>query len=1336
MHAPVNPADFLRIVAGLGVRGDAAANVARLLGYELAAVVGDAPDVDSLGRKRPVSELEAPLSHEKVDVRPSADALEDQGEVPAVVEAVHRAPTTGEPSWWAETEPLGEEAPGQAWFNPPPPPLFAPERQRDILQALARRRRRGRRVDVLALARLVARHEPYAELPRLSHSGSARQLAIVALRSPFVETFALDVEELARQAQSLLGREAVSVQWWSEVGDELPKAELVLLVARPRARTEGEVPLQAWFPAVKRARAAGSSVFLLSPETLVNESWRPLRTVEWSRRTRAANLHQRYAPGHHPRSEDVATLAALLAPAVRVEPALLRSVRLELLPECGPELEAQLTLSRYVASANGLGITFRVEKRAELLAGLMAERAPGPRRKRAFELIERAHAAAAPVQRLEERITRWQYEREGDWQNSIRSALRQATKALSRQRSGLARWVARSAKQLPDALRAHDAFVEAATRAGAVLGQALPHLAEAAGLSVNDAAFLGTLPDAVQPDVEVLLLDPESEPLRPEELDSPRELEVLAHRLGVTVPWLRSKLLDTPATSIHVAWLRRELRRELGRVAKTPVAVCLDHGAPGMSQVHALFEGLKGYDVSFVPPRALEQVLERSKVVFLDFDDPNKALLLQRAAEDPTFLGVFLADRRLVAAETEAVRALVEVVETRAEQVNSELRQLLALTGQGTGLRVVSRRATAGTVRHTLPLPAAMIPSLGYSNSTKEPASGARSNADLVRQAFTIRSGADAIANVHVLSELWLARLGYAVCVLQGEGGFTRSACLVERAYAVTRAGGTEHAPALEAGDRISLRLLWGQLIPASVVSVAGELAIVHIDTGEVTSSLPLEDDPPASGLAIAALSLDPNGLPELYWGWAQTEEDGSCRLVIQRPSLNKVSPEVRSGGLAVMIEGRYAGHATELTQGADGAWTARVCRAPKHLLAVSEEGRPSDQRSVSPSPWAPPAPPSGSELTLAIDPRVVREHRPGQLPSPRSPSPPIGWVYLSGAVSRAQTELATRILQDASAFEMGSFVQAIVEGHLVGARVEWHERQGATGRRGSFRGVSLFVPEYVPAGGSLRLGSEGQEVQRWQAFLKQQGYSSVVVDGRFGRETAARTRDFQKTQKLVADGIVGNATYRAARHLGFDPNADVATPDGLIGWTVLLAGVPTDAVKHRATSDLQHLTGETLRAPPRAQGSSLQFRTTRSALDTLLRRRRTGRLTELAGLPIVWLAEEQREPDDMDPQRGRFGSLPERNGRRLTAHIQRDGKRYLVALTVSSIGSVSALTGMVVFHLHPTFKQARYRVPVESGRATLELDVWGWFTVGVECDDGTRLELDLGDVPRPDAAS
>jgi len=107
--------------------------------------------------------------------------------------------------------------------------------------------------------------------------------------------------------------------------------------------------------------------------------------------------------------------------------------------------------------------------------------------------------------------------------------------------------------------------------------------------------------------------------------------------------------------------------------------------------------------------------------------------------------------------------------------------------------------------------------------------------------------------------------------------------------------------------------------------------------------------------------------------------------------------------------------------------------------------------------PWQPAEPPTDEEPLVEIDPRVDSTHVVGTLPCPKNPPPPEGWAYWSGALPKGGGALATEILRDAERYPMGAFVQALLAGQLVGARVEWHDLQGATGKRGCFRGVNLM---------------------------------------------------------------------------------------------------------------------------------------------------------------------------------------------------------------------------------------------------------------------------------------
>lgn len=69
----------------------------------------------------------------------------------------------------------------------------------------------------------------------------------------------------------------------------------------------------------------------------------------------------------------------------------------------------------------------------------------------------------------------------------------------------------------------------------------------------------------------------------------------------------------------------------------------------------------------------------------------------------------------------------------------------------------------------------------------------------------------------------------------------------------------------------------------------------------------------------------------------------------------------------------------------------------------------------------------------------------------------------------------------------------------------------------------------------TLRNGSKGPDVKRWQFFLIGQGFDAGVADGIFGGKTEEATKAFQAKQKLTADGVAGNRTIAKAMLLGFE---------------------------------------------------------------------------------------------------------------------------------------------------------------------------------------------------------
>lgn len=108
---------------------------------------------------------------------------------------------------------------------------------------------------------------------------------------------------------------------------------------------------------------------------------------------------------------------------------------------------------------------------------------------------------------------------------------------------------------------------------------------------------------------------------------------------------------------------------------------------------------------------------------------------------------------------------------------------------------------------------------------------------------------------------------------------------------------------------------------------------------------------------------------------------------------------------------------------------------------------------------WTAPEAPVDVTEHVSTDPRVITDHAIGQLPCPPNPAPPEGWRYwrLHEHVPAALAALSVKMLHDSKTYPMGSFVQTRCADELVAARVEWHDIQGATGKRGCFRGVNLL---------------------------------------------------------------------------------------------------------------------------------------------------------------------------------------------------------------------------------------------------------------------------------------
>ncbi len=98
-----------------------------------------------------------------------------------------------------------------------------------------------------------------------------------------------------------------------------------------------------------------------------------------------------------------------------------------------------------------------------------------------------------------------------------------------------------------------------------------------------------------------------------------------------------------------------------------------------------------------------------------------------------------------------------------------------------------------------------------------------------------------------------------------------------------------------------------------------------------------------------------------------------------------------------------------------------------------------------------------------------------------------------------------------------------------------------------------------------LQEDSTGPDVVALQTRLKARGFSPGAIDGNFGPGTTAAVLAFQKSDGLLADGIVG---ARTAIALGF-PGSDLPTSAGMPNVTIAIAAkmFPATPLDHIATN-------------------------------------------------------------------------------------------------------------------------------------------------------------------------
>jgi hypothetical protein len=192
-----------------------------------------------------------------------------------------------------------------------------------------------------------------------------------------------------------------------------------------------------------------------------------------------------------------AELAMLASLAVRIEPELLRALRLQVAPHLDAGAEADLWFSSVVQARGVDGITFSADVAEALRESLRTD----ARLPLAWQVIEKCHETISPALRLEEKVA-W-LALSGSPAEDLEEALAPALVALVKEgRTGLAPWAARALPRLPPSARStRVAWVLSLTASQNLAGRMI--LEEGAPVDLLDEDLTGVLPDTGEIDLGI-----------------------------------------------------------------------------------------------------------------------------------------------------------------------------------------------------------------------------------------------------------------------------------------------------------------------------------------------------------------------------------------------------------------------------------------------------------------------------------------------------------------------------------------------------------------------------------------------------------------------------------------------------------------------------------------------------------------------------------------------------------------------------------------------------------------------------------------------------------------
>ena len=306
-------------------------------------------------------------------------------------------------------------------------------------------------------------------------------------------------------------------------------------------------------------------------------------------------------------SADTLELAAALSPATRIEPELIRAIRLRVLPHLTVDAESEFWFSDLADIRSPHAITLRPQiltALRERLVELLTDAAEDHPWRQIGSIIQQVHASITPALQLEERVT-WQalanpHDTSGQADEQLETALRALVEG---RQTGVADWFVGAWERLPQSVKStRMAWQLSQAVAGIRPGtEALHGSAAPSGLTVGDVStiveFLDDIQLGVRRDVDGLVVGEDvGGPLAISVPDTnPRVLELTEGAeppRSVPVPEGETVQIQVGAGDVRVKNARGEIFDLAGLATSQASGAGERADAPGVLSIRLLLQNL------------------------------------------------------------------------------------------------------------------------------------------------------------------------------------------------------------------------------------------------------------------------------------------------------------------------------------------------------------------------------------------------------------------------------------------------------------------------------------------------------------------------------------------------------------------------------------------------------------------------------------------------------------------------------------------------------------------------------------------------------------------------